>query len=55
MGDEAFSLMQGEIKEAFNKGDTPEVIRLMEKDNRICRNLADKFYYGGAPVFRHIQ
>jgi hypothetical protein len=55
MGDEAFSLMQGEIKEAFNKRDTPEVIGLMEKDKRIYRNLVDKFYYGEAPVFRHIQ
>ena len=49
MGDEAFSLMQGKIKETFNKGDTPEVIRLMEKDNRIWRNLVDKFYHGEAP------
>jgi alpha-amylase/alpha-mannosidase (GH57 family) len=31
MGDEAFSLMNGEIKDAFNKGDIPEVIRLMDK------------------------
>jgi alpha-amylase/alpha-mannosidase (GH57 family) len=31
MGDEAFSLMQGEVKEAFGKGDIPEVIRLMDK------------------------
>jgi alpha-amylase/alpha-mannosidase (GH57 family) len=31
MGDEAFWLMQEEIKEAFNKGDTPDVIRLMDK------------------------
>jgi len=31
MGDEAFSLMLGEIKEAFKKGDIPETIRLMDK------------------------
>jgi len=31
MGDEAFSTMHGEIKEAFNKGDVPDVIRLMVK------------------------
>jgi alpha-amylase/alpha-mannosidase (GH57 family) len=31
MGEEAFSLMQTEIKEAFHKGDIPEVIRLMDK------------------------
>jgi alpha-amylase/alpha-mannosidase (GH57 family) len=31
LGDEAFSLMNREIKEAFNKGDIPEVIRLMDK------------------------
>jgi len=31
MGEEAFSAMRGEIKETFNKGDIPEVIRLMDK------------------------
>jgi alpha-amylase/alpha-mannosidase (GH57 family) len=31
LGDEAFSIMNDEIKEAFNKGDIPEVIRLMDK------------------------
>jgi alpha-amylase/alpha-mannosidase (GH57 family) len=31
MGEEAFSAMLGEIKETFNKGDIPEVIRLMDK------------------------
>lgn len=31
IGDEAFSSMHGEIKEAFNKGDIPDVIRLMDK------------------------
>jgi alpha-amylase/alpha-mannosidase (GH57 family) len=31
MGEEAFSTMDGEIKEAFNKGDIPDVIRLMDK------------------------
>jgi alpha-amylase/alpha-mannosidase (GH57 family) len=31
MGAEAFSIMHGEIKEAYNKGDIPDVIRLMDK------------------------
>jgi alpha-amylase/alpha-mannosidase (GH57 family) len=31
MGEEAFSAMHVEIKETFNKGDIPEVIRLMDK------------------------
>jgi hypothetical protein len=31
MGEEAFSAMRDEIKEIFNKGDIPEVIRLMDK------------------------
>lgn len=31
MGVEAFSTMHGEIKEAYNKGDIPDVIRLMDK------------------------
>jgi len=31
MGEEAFSTMHGEVKEAFNKGDIPDVIRLMDK------------------------
>jgi alpha-amylase/alpha-mannosidase (GH57 family) len=31
MGEEAFSTMDGEVKEAFNKGDIPDVIRLMDK------------------------
>jgi alpha-amylase/alpha-mannosidase (GH57 family) len=31
MGDEAFSTMHREIKEAYNRGDIPEVIRLMDK------------------------
>jgi alpha-amylase/alpha-mannosidase (GH57 family) len=31
MGEEAFLAMHGEIKEAFNKGDIPDVIRLMDK------------------------
>ena len=31
MGEEAFSAMRDEIKETFNKGDIPEVIRLMDK------------------------
>jgi len=30
-GDEAFAAMHGEFKETFNKGDIPEVIRLMDK------------------------
>jgi alpha-amylase/alpha-mannosidase (GH57 family) len=31
MGDEAFSTMHGEIKEAYNRGNIPDVIRLMDK------------------------
>jgi alpha-amylase/alpha-mannosidase (GH57 family) len=31
MADESFSVMHTEIKDAFNKGDIPEVIRLMDK------------------------
>jgi alpha-amylase/alpha-mannosidase (GH57 family) len=31
MGEEAFSTMRQEIKEAFDKGDIPDVIRLMDK------------------------
>jgi alpha-amylase/alpha-mannosidase (GH57 family) len=31
MGDEAFATMHGEIKGAFNKGDIPDVIRLMDR------------------------
>jgi hypothetical protein len=31
MGEDAFSSMYGEIKEAFTRGDIPEVIRLMDK------------------------
>ncbi|MEW6375844.1 MAG: DUF3536 domain-containing protein [Thermodesulfobacteriota bacterium] len=31
VGDEAFSTMHGEIREAFNKGDITDVIRLMDK------------------------
>ena len=31
MGEEAFSTMQEEIKAAFNRGDVPDVIRLMDK------------------------
>lgn len=31
IGDEAFSGMHKEIKEAFNKGDIPDIIRLMDK------------------------
>jgi alpha-amylase/alpha-mannosidase (GH57 family) len=31
MGEEAFSNMHGEIKEAYHRGDIPEVIRLMDK------------------------
>jgi hypothetical protein len=31
MGDEAFFIMHREIKEAYNKGDIPDVIRLMDK------------------------
>jgi alpha-amylase/alpha-mannosidase (GH57 family) len=31
MGEEVFSLMHGEIKEAFNKGDIADVIRSMDK------------------------
>jgi len=31
MGEEAFSLMHGEIKDAFRKGDIPETIRLMDR------------------------
>ncbi len=31
MEDESFSAVQNEIKEAFNRGDVPEVIRLMDK------------------------
>jgi alpha-amylase/alpha-mannosidase (GH57 family) len=31
MGEEAFSSMHGEVEEAFNKGDIPDVIRLMDK------------------------
>jgi alpha-amylase/alpha-mannosidase (GH57 family) len=31
MGEDAFSSMHGEIKEAFTRGDIPDVIRLMDK------------------------
>lgn len=31
VGEEAFSVMREEMKEAFNKGDIPDVIRLMDK------------------------
>ncbi|MFH1702478.1 MAG: DUF3536 domain-containing protein [Nitrospirota bacterium] len=31
ISDEAFGTMYGEVKDAFNKGDVPEVIRLMDK------------------------
>jgi alpha-amylase/alpha-mannosidase (GH57 family) len=31
MGDDAFSTMHDEIKEAYNRGDIPDVIRLMDK------------------------
>ena len=31
MSDEAFSTMKGEVQEAFHKGDTSEVIRLMDR------------------------
>jgi alpha-amylase/alpha-mannosidase (GH57 family) len=31
MGEEAFSVMQGEIRGAFDRGDVPDVVRIMDK------------------------